>query len=304
MIMVMKVQAYSPSHITGFFSIFESDDPIRTGSTGAGICLEKGIYTDVEAKPSTRNRVYIYINGSPDPAPTSSYVVRHYLKRVRDKFFIKISHMIQVPIGSGFGSSGGGALSLSYALNRLFGETYTRIEAAQIAHVAEVVNKTGLGTVIAEYYGGLEVRVEPGAPGVGRVRKYSVSRDKYVVAVNFGEILTKTILSNKIIKRRIMDRGNKYVTDFMREPNIGSFLLLSRRFAYETGLMDDLISDVCEVFIRNGFEPAMAMVGKTVFTIVDIGEVREVVKLVRDEFGIKPRVIVSHIDNDGAKIIY
>ena len=300
----MKVQAYSPAHITGFFSIYEANDPMRTGSIGAGICLRKGVYTEVEIKPSARNEIFIYINGLPDPAATSSAVVRHYLKSVREKYVVKISHLIQVPIGSGFGTSGAGALSLSYAMNELLGNIYSKVEAAQIAHYAEVINKTGLGTVIAEYYGGLEIRVEPGAPGIGKVIKHRVSDDLLLIAVNFGEIYTKTILSNRVIKKRITDRGSKFVSEFQREPTISNFLLLSRRFAYETGLMDDFLSDVVEVFIRNGYEPAMAMLGKTVFTVVDVDEVVDVIRMIRAEFGESPRIIVSHIENDGARIMY
>lgn len=299
----MKAQAYSPAHITGFFSIYESSDPLRTGSIGAGICISKGVYTEVEVRPSVRNRIVIYINGRPDPAPTSATVVRHYLKSIGGRYIVKINHLISVPIGAGFGSSGAGALSLSYALNRLFGDIYRKVEAAQIAHYAEVVNKTGLGTVIAEYYGGLEIRVEPGAPGIGRVVKRCIHGDKLLFAVNFGKILTKTILSNRLIKKRIMDRGSRFVDEFVREPSIENLLILSRRFAYETGLMDEFIADVSELFIRNGFEPAMAMVGKTVFTIVDLGNVSRLVKLVRDKYGVVPRIIVSRIENDGARII-
>lgn len=303
MILVMKAQAYSPAHITGFFSIYESGDPLRTGSIGAGLCISKGVYTEVEIKPSVSNKIFIYINGRLDPAPTSSTVVRHYLKSVGGRYVVRINHLINVPIGAGFGSSGAGALSLSYALNKLFGNIFRRVEAAQIAHYAEVVNKTGLGTVIAEYYGGLEIRTEPGAPGIGKVIKYCIHGDKLLVAVNFGKILTKTILSNRLIKRRIMDRGSRFVDEFIKEPTIENLLILSRRFAYETGLMDDFIADVSELFIRNGYEPAMAMVGKTIFTVVNMDEVSKLVKLIRGEYGVKPRIIISRIENEGAKVI-
>ena len=299
----MRREAYSPAHVTGFFSIYEANDPFRTGSIGAGICISKGVYTSVDIRPSSRNRIFIYINDELDPAPTSATVVRYYLKSIREKYLVKVWHHIDVPIGAGFGTSGGGALSLSYALNDLLGEIYSRMEAGQIAHYAEVVNRTGLGTVIAEFHGGLEVRVEPGAPGIGRVIKYPVPKDKVFVAINFGKIFTKTILSNKVIKKRIMDRGSKFVLLFQREPSIENLLILSRRFAYETGLMNDIVADASEFLIRHGYEPAMAMLGKTVFTIVDVGEINEVVKLLRSEYGDTPRLIVSRIEERGARIL-
>jgi len=52
----------------------------------------------------------------------------------------------------------------------------------KIAHNAEVNCKTGLGDVLASFHGGFEVRVKPGAPGIGTVEK--ISTDKISVIID------------------------------------------------------------------------------------------------------------------------
>ena len=39
---------YVPSHITGFFVPFFSDDYLKTGSTGAGVSLSTGLRTAIK----------------------------------------------------------------------------------------------------------------------------------------------------------------------------------------------------------------------------------------------------------------
>ena len=41
----------------------------------------------------------------------------------------------------------------------------TSLEVYQLAHSAEVELRTGLGTVLGQFCGGLEVREKEGAPG-------------------------------------------------------------------------------------------------------------------------------------------
>ena len=71
-----------------------------------------------------------------------------------ENFEIIVEHHVEVPLGAGFGTSGAAALSLALALNEALSLGLSKIEAAQLAHVAEVECKTGLGTVIAETFGG------------------------------------------------------------------------------------------------------------------------------------------------------
>ena len=42
------ISVFVPSHITGFFSIFDNEDLLLKGSLGAGVLLDKGVITQID----------------------------------------------------------------------------------------------------------------------------------------------------------------------------------------------------------------------------------------------------------------
>ena len=78
-------------------------------------------------------------------APVTRYVVEKLAKEP-----VRVKTELEMPFGSGFGASGAGALGCAYALNAHFDLGLTANQAAAVAHVAEVTNRTGLGDVIAQ----------------------------------------------------------------------------------------------------------------------------------------------------------
>jgi pantoate kinase len=163
-------RAFSPGHVTGFFEVpdHQQTNPLYEGSKGAGFSIDVGISTAVYLYEGRGSK--ILINGKaakPREAEVSQWVVDQYLKG--ESYFAKIEHDVDIPVGFGLGSSGAAALSTSYALNAALGSKLSTTEAAQLAHRAEIACKTGLGTVIAEYSGGFEMRMTAGAPGIGVV---------------------------------------------------------------------------------------------------------------------------------------
>ena len=85
----------------------------------------------------------------------------------------------------------------------------------QIAFNAEVNCKTGLGDVFASYHGGFEIRVKPGAPGIGHVEK--IPTDKISIIM----ICFSTICTNKFIKERLsqIDGLGRRVVNQLLESN-------------------------------------------------------------------------------------
>ncbi len=168
------MRAFVPSHITGFFAAKRDDDPMKAGSIGCGLTLDLGATTTVEKSDKTE----IFLNGHLSEAPVSRYVVDRLARSP-----VRVETQLDMPLGSGFGASGGGALGCAYALNSIFDLGLLANQAAAVAHAAEVVNRTGLGDVIAQNTGGLVVRLEPGAPGIGKVDRIPVPplRIDYVV---------------------------------------------------------------------------------------------------------------------------
>ena len=171
--------AFSPCHITGFFEISDgSRDPLYAGSRGAGVSLAQGVRTVVKASPARTNLVKIKINGKTTRSANVSHqvldLVMHHRKD-RENAALVIEHSIDLAIGAGLGTSGAAALSLALALNQVLGLGMSELEASKVAHITEIRCITGLGTVIAQSCGGLEIRTRPGAPGIGEVRQVSLS---------------------------------------------------------------------------------------------------------------------------------
>ncbi len=68
--MNMKVSIFVPSHITGFFSIKEDENPLKKGSCGAGVLIDSGVKTSIQTIKKENNEIHqiqIRINGKKDP---------------------------------------------------------------------------------------------------------------------------------------------------------------------------------------------------------------------------------------------
>lgn len=297
--------AFSPGHITGFFQICDQPvDPLLKGSRGAGVSITLGAITRVQIEKATKSSFKIRLNGrAAKSAMVSECVVNMFLSLVRESCHIHIDHDVKVPIGFGFGSSGAGALSLALALNEAFNLKLSRMEAAQIAHSAEIECKTGLGTVIAETFGGLEIRVTHGAPGMGEIKSIPINDDYVVACLNFGPISTNKILTNEVFRQRINELGGKLVDELVRHPTARNFMEFSRKFAEHTGLISKRVRAVLEETDRSGLTCSVAMLGESVFSMVKRDQVKEVQKIFSKHASSERNVIVTDIDFKGARLL-
>ena len=301
----MKVRAFAPGHITGFFQICDkADNPLKKGSRGAGITISRGVTTRVEVEAAQKHQTHIIINGSVEPAPVSEAVISALLTHQPDKAFkISVSHEVAMPIGYGFGTSGSGALSLALALSEALDLPLTRIEAAQIAHIAEVQQKTGLGTVIAETIGGVEIRTIAGGPGVGVIETIPTQKDLRVVCLPFGPIATPDYLSNESARRRINELGG-LLTDALRaHPTVERFLAYSRHFAEHIQIVTDRVRAVLQEGEDAGFTCSSAIFGENVFSLVKLQEVKDLKRIFDRHKTSKQEVLVMNVDHQGAQLL-
>lgn len=300
-----EATAFSPAHITGFFQIFDQpENPLFKGSRGAGVSLTKGAKTIVRVKKSAKKSVKIKVNGKPtETAEVSRSVADAFLSLLGAKCQLVVEHEIDVPVGCGLGSSGAGALSLALALNEALGLRLSRIEAAQIAHVAEVKHKTGLGTVIGETFGGIEIRVKPGAPGIGEVKSVPVDGNYVVACLPLGPLSTRKALSDPKLSRLINEHGGKLVDELVMEPQVTKFMELSRSFAESTSLTSERVRKILADAEGEGFICSMAIFGETVFSIVRQDEAEGLLKIFRRHKRPKYDVINAQIDFKGARIL-
>lgn len=196
---------------------------------------------------------------------------------------VLVESVANIPIGCGFGASGAGALGTAYALNEALCLNLTSAKIIETAHVAEVINRSGLGDVIAQSYGGVVIRTAPGAPEYGKVDWIPVAR-KEVLCLPLGELDTGSIISDPDLVWRITSMGKGAMKKLMIAPTFETFMQCSRDFAIGTGLASDAIIDILEAVGSAGGMASQAMLGESVFAIAD-SERREAVIEAFTEFG-------------------
>ncbi|MGI0039516.1 MAG: pantoate kinase, partial [Nitrososphaera sp.] len=185
---------------------------------------------------------------------------------LRDEpYFAKIEHDVGIPVGFGLGSSGAAALSTSYALNAALGSKLSATEAAQLAHRAEIACRTGLGTVIAEYSGGFEMRRTAGAPGIGTIDAIPLANYKAVILC-MAPISTRSFLANRMDE--INGLGGKMLVRLSESKDVNEFLEMSFQFAQTLGLTEGRCRAPLEALRAAGILASVALFGQTVFTLV------------------------------------
>ena len=302
----MEATAFCPAHITGFFKahLDDSQNSLENfGSTGAGFSIKQGVTTrvKVDTKDNQESNFRITTKGyQPDKTDVSEFVLNEFLKlgKFSNKFF-DIEHEISIPVGYGLGSSGAVALSLSFALDQALETKLDKTTIGQIAHNAEVNCKTGLGDVLASFHGGFEIRVKPGAPGIGCVEKI-FTNEISVIMICFSPIST-----NKFIKERLSQingLGGKMVNRLLESKNYKHFQDMSLEFAKFVNVITPRMQKLVNELSKNNIKCGIAFFGETVFSMIpkeDEDRVLEILQKYSD--GI---VIKSELDNNGARVLY
>ena len=298
--LIMMATAFCPAHITGFFKAeLDKEDSKQLGSLGAGFSIQKGVKTTVTVRERTKHDISdfaIKVNGFESGDMRVSELVLSKFS-VKGKF-IDVTHDIDVPVGYGFGCSAAVALSLSIALNDALDCKLTKIQVAQIAHDIEIECRTGLGDVLASYHGGFEVRVKPGAPGIGQVKKINSKVKRDVIIICFNPISTKKFLKEKISS--INGLGGKMVKKLIVSNDTEEFQDMSIKFAKYVNVVTPKMNQVINLLHKNGIKCGVALFGETVFSLVTKNEknkVKEILKQFDDGL-----IITSKIDNSGARL--
>ena len=227
------ISVFVPSHITGFFSIFDNENPLLKGSLGAGVLLDKGVITEMEKdEEADSNGLSILINGKKDEY--NEVIILKTIELMEKELSFNLENVIirqtiQVPIGCGFGTSASSAIGTAICINEYFDLGLSIEECGQYAHLAEVELGTGLGDVIAELSKGIVLRTKPGAPGVGQAKSIvphekegfgvfeSLKSDFYVITKSLGEISTASIIQDPKHKKIITQAGLEIGEEFNKK---------------------------------------------------------------------------------------
>ena len=256
-----RAKAFAPANISCIFKIFQHKNPRWMGSYGIGFTLNEGVVA--EATIAKRNQVIF--NDKPINFPT----VAGLIKKLANKK-IKIDIKSSLPLGCGFGLSGASALASSYAVNKLLSLKKSNKELAIISHTAEVENKTGLGDVVNQFYGGFCMKLMPSS--YFSVKKLPID-DIDVYCRYFSKISTKSIIANKKLRGNINNSASVALSKIQKlikqnkKIHFNEIIKISKEFAVNSRLLKDkkTIQAIDEIEKRKG-NASMIMLGNAVFS--------------------------------------
>jgi pantoate kinase len=304
-------KAFSPAGISSFFEICDrtSDgkpiyDLEKIGARGGGFGIQKGVLTEIRATEAKTNSIKITINGKLRPeAETTKTVVQMLLEKANKKCTVEVKHTIEVPIGAGFGTSAGGALTTVLALSKTLNLKLTYNQLGRIAHIAEVKCKTGLGTVGPLMLGGCIVTIEPGAPGIAAIDRIPLSANYAIVAGIYGSTPTKSILSSPSKRQSVNKWGAATLKNILKEPSLENFLVCCLNFAEKARFMTERLRKLVKIADKAGaIGSAQNMVGEAIHSLTtwkNAEDVAEAFKQVLPE----DKILVARIDLQGARLL-
>ena len=247
----MSATAFVPGHATGFFSPVHDDDPTNSGARGAGITLSDGISVTVASGDG------VFFDGD----EVEIEAVDRVLGALRVD--ARVTAETELPIGCGFGVSGGVALGTALAANEAFDRGLSVNELVTIAHGADVQAGTGLGDAVAQARGGVPIRLEPGGPNEGHLD--GISAMSSVEYVAFGPVRTATVLAEETA--HLTDVGRACLSMLVAEPTLPTLMRASRRFAREAGMVTPSAREAIEAVSDAGGSAAPVSIGNAVVAI-------------------------------------
>lgn len=299
-----KSSAFAPGHISGFFQVYdESDDPAKIGSRNCGPCITSGVLTEVKIDDNSSG-IKVYVNDKEtEHAKTTETAVKEILKIRGGVIDVEINHLIQAPIGSGYGLSGAGAIGAVLALSNIMDLRVSRGVISQIAHKSEIACKTGLGDVGPQMIGGLVMSLKPGSQPYGEWIKIETSRKLNVICGTWGPLPTPQILRDPGFRERSKELGEVAINSLINDLSMENFMSISQEFARGLNILDEEFEEVMnELSDVSSIGASAVMLGRAVFALVKETEVDKIYSEFEEYF--EPEsIMITPLDYQGARII-
>ena len=279
--------AFCPGHITGFFIAREHDDPLMTGSMGAGMCISLGATSEVTVEEG--DGIVVLIDGV-EGGEVSRRAVEDLLEGRKLK--VTVDTKLDLPPSQGFAMSAAGALSACFALAHLLDIPFQRCFEA--AHRAEVAAGTGLGDVAALHRGGITLRRKEGLPPYGKVDRIPGSTS-LVLCVLGDPLETATVLADEDVRKKLDLVGRRCMRSLEKRITLSNLFRASREFANETGLMGAEVRAALAALKSTG-PASMTMLGNSIFCSGELGEQERILSA----YG---RTFRAEIDYDGPRVL-
>lgn len=280
----MKVISFCPGHITGFFSPKMHCNPLKSGSLGAGICVDRGAVTALIVTEGNRS-IKSTVGGEAAPVTETALDILLGDRELK----VRSETILQLPCGAGFGTSAAGALSAAAALCSAL--SLNTEEAVRAAHIAEIKHNTGLGDVAAISRCGVTYRLKEGVPPYGTIEGLECTPTITACVLN-SSLSTADILTDKNKSKAISKAGEKCIAEMKCSPSLDNLFMLSRRFTEESKLASQEVRDALKAL--GDTQSSMIMLGNSVFALGS--EAEETLK----PFG---KTFVLHTDVKGLRIL-
>jgi pantoate kinase len=303
--------AFCPAGISSFFEVCDHDvagnlirDPARIGARGGGFAIARGVTSRVTVRKRERTQIEIRINSKAAPdAQTTRSALEQLINVWGISGDVIVEIDVRVPIAAGFGTSAAGTLASCLALSDAVNLPVTLNELGRITHVAEVVNRTGLGTASALLCGGFVLVNEPGAPGIGLVDRLRFPQNHSIICAYLGPIQTREVLAKRVDDGRDIDAAKATIDAVRKNPTLPTFLAESRKFGEQAGFETPRITRLISTMIAAGATgAAQNMIGEAVHGVADDSKTARVVKSVRKAFP-DAKVFTSSIDHQGVRLL-
>ena len=259
-------------HITLLFTIEKDGRLLRNqGSRGAGFNVEHGVRANVVLleKHNEEDKLILSAGSSLDEEivvedgnievkifdhtgeemleSNQMYLdlvdeLRHTnLLKNSDSYSIEVN--IDLPTSQGFGMSAAGLVAVAYAFRELTG-TGLRGQYLRLCHRIERLNGSGLGDVLGISAGGVELRVQAGAPGAsGRVLGFGCPQNILLAWQPTEKRHTSKYIDSPEWESKITSAGQKAVHNLKQESwghnQWDQLLTQSRIFAEQSDLLDE-----------------------------------------------------------------
>ena len=271
-------------HITLFFTVEKDGRLLRNqGSRGVGINIEHGVRVELSVKDTEGDihdsiiKVFDFHNQEMLGAGSfySGLIEELVYARLVDKSpSFDISVFLELPTSQGFGMSAAGLIAVALAL-RSFSKRGAIDQYYRICHRIERQKGSGLGDVLGIFAGGVEIRLQPGAPGAsGRSLGFKCKQPIILVWQPEEARHTSSYIDDPTWEVKISKAGHKALNNIKSGPwdhsRWDDILEQSSKFCQESELvledereelLDTVMSTVRSVDLQSHIRIRLCMLG-------------------------------------------
>ena len=239
----LRFRGFVPAAISGFFSPVITDSYFTTGAKGGGVTIDRGVWVDVIVRENSGLEVLTFLNGKLILNSIAEYVVKQIL-RDDANYKIVIRLNTEVPVSSGYGTSAASAYAAAMAINHLFKLNLPFDYLMFIAHKADIVFKTGLGSVCGYVSPGFVLIKRAGAPHLAKIINLDYDDDIIVFTAWRNGVDKRRILGNSKRLEDIAKIGDKTLDKILSNPSLPNFFRRCWEFTIKAGFVTPWVKRV------------------------------------------------------------